>query len=132
MSISFERNDQTTVHAVATQFIKFYYDNLNTKNYQVISTLIRPYTLTSFEKVRYDGNNMNTLYQKYNNMNMQFIPKDYDTLHSGARRINIVVTGTIRFIDNAQQIEKQFTEYIHLATGKSNTFWIQMSIFKLI
>ena len=132
MSLLFERNDQQTVHTVATEFIKFYYDNLNSKNYQEINTLIKPYTLISFEKVRYEGKDMATLFQRYNDMNMQFIAKDYDTLHSGARRINIVITGAIRYIEAGQQMERQFTEYIHLATSKGNNFWIQMAIFKLI
>ena len=132
MPLLFERNDQETVHTVATQFIKFYYDNLNAKNYQQINTLIKPYTIMSFEKVRYNGNNMSTLFQRYNNMNIEFLAKDYDTLHSCSRRNNIVITGLIRYIEDGQQIERQFTEYIHLATGKENEFWIQIAIFKLI
>lgn len=132
MSLSFERNDQQTVNSVAIQFIKFYYDNLNSKNYQQINTLIKPYTLISFEKNHYNGSNINTLFQMNNNMNLQFTPNKYDTLHSGARRINIIVTGTIQFIENNLQTEKLFTEYIHLATGNPNEFWIQNSIFMLI
>ena len=65
-------------------------------------------------------------------MNIQFLIKDYDTLHSGSRRINIVVVGSIRYIESGQQMERLFTEFIHLAKGKGNDFWVQMSIFKLI
>ena len=65
-------------------------------------------------------------------MNMNFTPKDYDTLHSGARRINILVNGVLNYIENGQALERKYTEYIHLATNKEGQFWIQMSMFKLI
>ena len=39
-AIHFERDDQTTVNNVASDFIKFYYENLNTKNYEQILRLI--------------------------------------------------------------------------------------------
>jgi len=132
MSIRFERNDQNTVNEVAKQFINFYYQNLNTKNYEQINTLIKPYSIISFEKARYEGKNINPLFQVYNNKNIKFTPKDFDTLHSGARRINILVNGVISYNENGQIFERQFTEYIHLATNKESQFWIQMAIFKLI
>lgn len=132
MSIHFERDDQQTVNQVAKEFINFYYQNLNSKNFNEINTLIKPYSIISFEKVRYTGNNINPLFSIYNNMNMNFTPKDYDTLHSGARRINILVNGVLNYIENGQALERKYTEYIHLATNKEGQFWIQMSMFKLI
>jgi len=38
----------------------------------------------------------------------------------------------VQFLQEGQQIQRNFTEYIHLATGKPGEFWIQMSIFKLL
>jgi len=132
MSIHFERDDQQTVNQVAKEFINFYYQNLNSKNFNEINTLIKPYSIISFEKVRYTGNNINPLFNIYNNVNMNFTPKDYDTLHSGARRINILVNGVLNYMENGQALERKYTEYIHLATNKEGQFWIQMSMFKLI
>ena len=132
MVLQFEKKDQETIKNIAGQFVKFYYDNLTTKNYDVVGNNIKHFTIISFEKNKYEGQNIAELYKRFNEMNMQFIVSDFDTLHSGARRINILVTGIIRFIENGQQIERGFTEYIHLATGKNKEFWIQMSIFKLI
>lgn len=132
MSHLFKRDDQNTVINLAKEFLNFYYENLNSKNYQQINTLIKNFTIISFEKARYDGKNMNSLFQLYNNLNIKFTPLDFDTLHSGARRINILVTGKINFVENGVAKERSYTEYIHFATGKENEYWIQMSIFKLI
>ena len=131
-AIHFERDDQTTVNNVASDFIKFYYENLNTKNYEQILKLIKNYSITSFEKNKFNGNQMTELYSRYQQMNFFFTIKDFDSLHSGARRINIIVTGIVQFVQDGQQVQRNFTEYIHLATGKPGEFWIQMSIFKLI
>lgn len=132
MSIQFEKKDQETIKNIAGQFIKFYYDSLTAKQFDAIGNNIKHFTIISFEKNNYEGPGIGQLYKKFNDMNMQFYVKDFATLHSGARRINILVTGVIRFLENGQQMERGFTEYIHLATGKNSEFWIQMSIFKLI
>ena len=63
---------------------------------------------------------------------MSFQILDFDSLHSGARRINILVKGIVTYFENNQQIQKHFTEYIHLATGKPGEFWIQMLMFNII
>ena len=132
MALHFERDDQTTVNQVASDFIKFYYENINSKNYDQVLRLIKNYSITSFEKTKYNGTQMSELFLKYQQMNLQFKINDFDSLHSGARRINIIVTGIVQFNQNGQSIQRNFTEYIHLATGKPGEFWIQMSIFKLI
>lgn len=132
MSLHFERNDQNTVSNVARDFITFYYDNLNKKDYNQILNLIKPFSISSFEKAKYDGNNFNVLYNYYNQLNMSFQILDFDSLHSGARRINILVKGIVTYIENNQQTQKHFTEYIHLATGKPGEFWIQMLMFNTI
>lgn len=132
MALHFARDDQDTVNLVGKQFLEFYYDNLNKKDYNQILTLIKPFSITSFQKNKYNGNNMASLYQIYNDNCLSFQINDYDTLHSGARRINIMVTGLVSYFENGIQVKKNFSEYIHLATGKPGEFWIQMSIFKLI
>ena len=132
MALHFARDDQDTVNLVGKQFLEFYYDNLNKKDYNQILTLIKPFSIASFQKNKYNGNNMTSLYQIYNDNCLSFHINDYDTLHSGARRINIMVTGLVSYFENGIQVKKNFSEYIHLATGKPGEFWIQMSIFKLI
>ena len=131
-ALHFERNDQTTVNNVASDFVKFYYENLNNKNYSLVLNLIKNYSISSFEKNKFNGTQMSDLFRKYQEMGMQFSVNDFDSLHSGARRINIIVTGVVQFYQDGQIIQKNFTEYIHLATGKPGEFWIQMTMFKLI
>lgn len=131
-AIHFERDDQVTVNNVASNFIKFYYDNLNNKSYDQILNLIKNYSIYSFEKNKFNGNQMSELFMRYQQLGMQFSINDFDSLHSGARRINIVVTGVVQFLQDGQLVQKNFTEYIHLATGKPGEFWIQMGMFKFI
>lgn len=131
-ALHFERNDQNTVNNVASEFIKFYYDNLNNKNYDKILNMIRNYSLTSFEKTKFNGNQITDLFLRYQQMGCQFKINDFDSLHSGARRINIIVTGVVQYFQDQQVVQRNFTEYIHLATGKPGEFWIQMTIFKMI
>ena len=49
-ALHFERDDQATVNNVASDFVKFYYENLNSKNYSQILNLIKTYSISSFEK----------------------------------------------------------------------------------
>ena len=131
-ALHFERNDQTTVNNISADFVKFYYENLNKKNYNEILHLIKNYSMTSFDKNKFTGNQMSELFKKYQEMNLTFTINDFDSLHSGSRRINIIVTGIVHFLQDDQLMQRNFTEYIHLASGKPGEFWIQTSIFKLI
>ena len=40
MSIQIEKKDQTTIIKLASDFIEYYYTNLNERNYDQIGTLI--------------------------------------------------------------------------------------------
>tara|TARA_B100000242_G_C42705262_1_gene329800 strand:+ start:132 stop:530 length:399 start_codon:yes stop_codon:yes gene_type:complete len=132
MALHFSRNDQTTVFNIATEFINFYYTCLNQKNTDSILPYLRDFTIYSSQKNRYQGEKILEYFNNIKETNAQFTDIDYDTLHSGARRINILVTGTISYNLNGTITINKFSEFIHLATGKENEMWIQMSMMKFI
>ena len=71
-------------------------------------------------------------YNNLHSINATFSNMDFDTLHAGARRINVLVTGTIKYIENTIQVTKNFTEYIHFGSDNDGNMWIQMSMMKIL
>ena len=133
MALEFKKTDQETVTKVATDFISYYYENLNIKNYNNITPYLKKFTWASMNKTRYNGDNLLSYYKIFNDIGANFSNIDFDTLHSGAKRINILVTGVINFKnENGEMNSKNFSEYIHCGTSKEGEFWIQTIIFKLI
>ncbi len=122
-----EDGDDDSLRNIALEFVTFYYNSLNSKSYNLIAPNLRNFTIFSSEKEKFIGSNIENLFNKYNLMNAKFTDIDFDTLNSGARRINILVTGTI----NYNNITQKFSEYIHCNRDRDN-FWIQLSIFKLL
>lgn len=129
--MNFIKDDQKTVINFASQFIKFYYDNLNSKNYNQIMVHIKNFTIFSFQKERYTSNNILTYFNQLQQKNCQFHNIKFDTLHSGSRRVNILVTGTMSYNNGFNTVSQQFSEYLHIATGKNDEIWIQLSMFLL-
>ena len=119
--------DDDSLRNIALAFVTFYYNSLNSKSYNLIAPNLRNFTIFSSEKEKFIGSNIENLFNKYNIMNAKFTDIDFDALNSGARRINILVTGTI----NYNNITQKFSEYIHCNRDRDN-FWIQLSIFKLL
>jgi len=132
MSLQLKRNDQQTVISVAQQFVTFYYTQLNNKSFAMLTPHLKDYTIYSSQKTRYRGTEVLNYYNNLQSINATFNNIDFDTLHAGARRINVLVTGTITFIENAIQVTKNFTEYIHFGSDSDGNMWIQMSIMKII
>ena len=122
-----EDGDDDSLRNIALEFVTFYYNSLNSKSYNLIAPNLRNFTIFSSEKEKFIGSNIENLFNKYNIMNAKFTDIDFDALNSGARRINILVTGTI----NYNNITQKFSEYIHCNRDRDN-FWIQLSIFKLL
>lgn len=122
-----EDTDDDSLRNIALEFVTFYYNSLNSKSYNLIAPNLRNFTIFSSEKEKFIGSNIENLFNKYNIMNAKFTDIDFDALNSGARRINILVTGTI----NYNNITQKFSEYIHCNRDRDN-FWIQLSIFKLL
>lgn len=132
MALEFKKSDQETVKKVASEFINFYYNSLNSKSYEGICKYLKKFTTISADKVRYLEDNLLLYYKMFENIEAEFSNIDYDTLHSGAKRINILVSGIINFTSNGQRSSRNFTEYIHCGSSKDGEFWIQTIIFKLI
>ena len=53
-------------------------------------------------------------------------------MHSGSRRINVLVTGIINYTENNIQTTKNFSEYIHFGNDSDGVLWIQTLMFKII
>ena len=136
MEFHFHRDDQTSVIEITSQFINFYYTNLNAKTTECLHPYLRHFTIISSQKNRYQNEGILEYFNNLVQMNSQFTDIDYDTLHSGARRINILVSGTINYDLNGLHVTSKFTEFIHLSTKKEKDkdmeVWIQMSMMKII
>jgi hypothetical protein len=132
MSLQLQRNDQQTVINIAQRFVTFYYTQLNNKTYTAINPHLKDHTIYSSQKIRYKGREVLNYYNNLQTLNATFNDIDFDTLHAGARRINVLVTGTITYIENSVQLTKNFTEYIHFGSGNDGNMWIQMSIMKIL
>ena len=131
MSLQLKRNDQETVINVARDFVTFYYTRLNNKNFEDIKPHLRDYTIFSSQKVRYRGIEILTYFQRLYSLNVVFTDIDFDTLHAGARRINVLVSGKVTYNENGIKVTKNFTEYIHFGSDSDKKMWIQMSMMKI-
>ena len=132
MNFQLQRNDQTTVINLTTEFINFYYSTLNSKNFNNRLPYLKPYTIFSAQKIRYEGNKILNYFEILKNINATFTNIDYDTMHSGSRRINVLVTGIINYTENNIQTTKNFSEYIHFGNDSDGVLWIQTLMFKII
>ena len=136
MAFHFHRGDQTSVIEITTQFVNFYYAHLNAKTTEFLHPYLRTYTIMSAQKNRYQNESILDYFNSLKQMNAQFTDIDFDTLHSGARRINILVSGTITYDTEGSRISNKFSEFIHLSTKKEKDkdmeIWIQMSMMKII
>ena len=131
MSLQLKRNDQETVINVAREFVNFYYTCLNNKNFEDLKIHLRDYTIFSSQKIRYRGTEILTYFNRLYSLNVIFTDIDFDTLHAGARRINVLVSGKITYNENGIKVAKKFTEYIHFGSDSDGNMWIQMSMMKI-
>lgn len=132
MNLNLKRDDQTTVINFSNQFINFYYTCLNNKEYNKLYPHLKDHTIFSSEKTRHNGQNIINYFKHLNGINAKFTNIDFDTLHAGARRINVLVTGTLTYNENNVVQIKNFAEYIHFGNDSKKGMWIQNSIMKLI
>lgn len=132
MSLQLKRNDQQTVINITDQFLNFYYTQLNSKDFSQILPHLRDYTIYSSQKVRYRGQDILNYFNHLKTINANFDKIDYDTLHSGAKRINVLVTGEINYLNNGLTTKSHFSEFIHFGSDSDGNMWIQTSMFKIL
>ena len=122
---------QDNAKNILEEFIKYYYDCLNNKNFNELIKFYKKFSEIIFDSVLYKGETLQNLFMLLQENNIKYTIKTIDYLMSGNHRMNILVTGTITVNDN---ISKLFTEYLHFGTCKDNVhgYWIQSSIFRSI
>ena len=135
MDFHFHRDDQTSVIEITSNFVNFYYNNINLGTFENILPYLREFTIYSSQKNRFQNEGLIEYFKSLKLMDAKFTDIDYDTLHSGARRINILVTGNITYTENGIRACRKFSEFIHLSTKKEKDkdmeIWIQMSMMKI-
>ena len=127
-------NQKVDYNIIASNFVNFYYHNLDTN----LSNLI-----DVNGKFIYKGNseyciqgqiikNQEQIYARLLELNKRGCAHNVhsiDVVTSGSRRLNILVTGQIKLDDFLYS----FTEYFHLASGKKeNEWWIQSDILRTL
>ncbi len=127
-SLQLRKDDQTTIINISKNFINNYYKNINEKTINNLIPLLRDYTIFSCQNKRYKGKDILNHFKLLCSKNILFKPNKFDTIHSGARRINILVSGVITFDDINGKKNSIFSEYIHIGQDNHKKFKIQTSI----
>ena len=130
--MNLKRDDQQEVLKISGEFINFYYENLNNKNFELINKYLRDYTIFSSQNIRYNGEKINEYFNYLKLINIKYYNINFDALHSGSRRINLLITGNIIYLENSLEVNKSFTEYIQFGTDSDKQFCIVISMFKIL
>ncbi len=108
---------------LANDFGQYYYNLLNT-NPDDLKNLFKPFSILKYQDEEHCCTDPIVAKLKANfQSNVKYHPLSLDCLHSGSRRINILICGKLNNNWN-------FSEYVHLAHD-GNSFWIQSSIIRL-
>ncbi len=120
---------------LVNQFIEFYYSCINQKNFNTSSSsskslisLYKQYSEIKFNGNYFKGEKLSELFQYLISINAKIEIQTVDILNSGKHRINILVRGVIKALDDFTD----FSEYIHFGICKDNDigYLIQSSIFR--
>lgn len=124
--------DQESCEPVAREFVEFYYKQLNSHSCNEIAYLFTEHSIGCFEGEKYIGNsNIISKLTTWIEQGIQYAPNSIDVCHSGARRLNILITGKVKLNTQAENIYN-FSEYIHLGIGNNGQFWIPTIIFRIV
>lgn len=126
------RDNQEPVIELANIFQSFYYDNLNNKNFEEIYKYLKEHTIFSSQNTKYSYENINEYFNYLNSINIRYYNITFDAIHSGSRRINLLVTGQITYLENSVEITKSFSEFIHFGSDNNKKYWIVLSMFKIL
>lgn len=130
--MNLRRDDQEQVKILAKQFVNFYYENLNNKNFDLINQYLKEHTIFSSENVIYSHEKIIEYFNYLRLINIKYYNIKLDAIHSGSRRINVLVTGNITYLDNLVEVNKSFSEFILFGTDNNKSYWIVISMFKII
>ena len=111
-----KRDEQECMQDVCSNFINFYYNSLNNKQYSEIFKYIRNFTVISVENTVHKGECISNHFKYLQSVDASFSDITFDALHSGTRRYNILVTGNIKFLVNDQYVQIKFSEYRFLSS----------------
>ena len=128
-----KQKEQEELDKIINEFIPYYYDTLNKKNFNGLINFYKQFTEIIYENQYYKGEDLQTLFNIIIKSNIIYEITSFDYLMSGNHRMNILVTGVITINSTTR---KNFSEYIHFGKCKDKKnesgFWIQSSIFKTI
>ena len=127
-------NQKTDYTQIATNFVNFYYNSLDTNVNNLIDVngkfLFKNNSEMCIQGCLSKGEEQ--IYHKIielNNRGCQHQVDSIDVVTSGSRRLNILVTGRIQL----DGFLYAFTEYFHLASGKKeDEWWIQSNIIRTL
>lgn len=120
---------QKDTDTIIKQFLQFYYNSLNEKNFDNLISLYKKYTEVKFNGQKYKGEDITHFINLIKSRNFKFVINNIDYLMSGNHRTNILVNGFI----TEENSTYNFSEYIHFGTSKENEsgYWIQSSIIRI-
>lgn len=110
---------------IVSEFIDYYYSNINNKSFNNLSGLYKNYSEIKFNGKTFKGTE--EIYKYYYDIIIKitkFDKIDYDYMLCGSRRLNILVRGSF----TSEGKSYRFSEFIHLSTTK-DSYWIPGSIF---
>ena len=120
----------TEIEKISTEFVKFYYNELNLHSDIKITNLYKGHSVMIFQDEKLYGNiNIINKLKCLFNQNICYNVKHIDFLYSGAKKINILITGEVTLTN---LIIYKFTEFIHLANGNDGLYWIPANIFRIV
>ena len=110
------------VSKVVSDFIAYYYTNINNSSKMISEGVIKEYTKIKYDSTTFTNNNINLFFSKFDGCTMNI--KKVNFLDSGSRRIDIVVLG--QFQDS--NFNLNFFQTFILCNHQNN-WYIKNSIF---
>lgn len=133
--IRFPIKELSTTEPIVNQFLNFYCDCINQKNFissnsKSLILLYKPYSEIKFNGVLYKGEKLSLLFDYFITNNSMLSITSADILEAGKYRVNILITGHIKILEK----EHSFSEYIHFGICNDNQigYMIQSSIFRIL
>jgi hypothetical protein len=110
--------------------MKFYYNNLNTKENDMSKHLIphlkqHSVFIRDSKQLKGEKQIVETIFKT----SYHFVPQKVDILLNGERRANVMVSGQV-LSGSSDKALNYFSEYFHFAYGNDKQYWIHTSILQ--